>query len=91
MSDPERGRSLHLSPMQIERRTEGRGWISPSVTKRAYEVYSHLYGGEQTHQRLHERGGFGAGELIAFLYARSFPKDEWRVRSDEAFHGMKLR
>jgi hypothetical protein len=35
------------------------------------------------------RGGFGAGELIAFLYARSFPKDEWRKRFDEALKGMK--
>jgi hypothetical protein len=35
------------------------------------------------------RGGFSAGELIAFLYARSFPKSEWRARVDEAFHGME--
>jgi hypothetical protein len=36
------------------------------------------------------RGGFGVGELIAFLYAHSFPKTEWRQRVDEAFKGMAL-
>ena len=35
------------------------------------------------------RGGFSAGELIAFLYARSFPKTEWRARVDEAFKGAE--
>lgn len=33
------------------------------------------------------RGGFGHGELIAYLFARSFPKDEWRQRVDMAFAG----
>ena len=28
-------------------------------------------------------------QLIAFLYARSFPKDEWSDRVDEGFEGMK--
>lgn len=60
------------------------------VTARAYEVYRHLYGDSQSLQRLAERGGFGVGELIAFLYAHTFPKSEWRDRSDEAFNGMKL-
>lgn len=35
------------------------------------------------------RGGFGTGELIAFLYARSFPEEEWGARVREAFHGME--
>lgn len=40
-------------------------------------------------------GGFAevteiiVGELIAFLYARSFPKNEWRDRVNEAFEGME--
>lgn len=38
----------------------------------------------------HCRGGFGKGELVAFLYARSFPKIEWERRVDEALRGMKL-
>jgi hypothetical protein len=35
------------------------------------------------------RGGFGLYELIAFLYARSFPKDEWEKRAEEAFQRPK--
>ena len=35
------------------------------------------------------RGGFSAGELIAYLYAYSFPRAEWRQRIDEAFTGME--
>jgi hypothetical protein len=30
-------------------------------------------------------------ELIAFLYARSFPQAEWSSRVDEAFKGTNLR
>lgn len=36
------------------------------------------------------RGGFGAGELIAFLYAHTFPKNEWSKRVDEALRGLKI-
>lgn len=35
------------------------------------------------------RGGFSTGELIAFLYARSFPKAEWSARVREAFNGSE--
>lgn len=35
------------------------------------------------------RGGFGISELVAFLYARSFPKEEWHKRVQEAFTGME--
>jgi hypothetical protein len=31
----------------------------------------------------------GVGELVAFLYARSFPEKEWRMRVDEALRGME--
>ncbi len=58
--------------------------LPAEVTRRAYEVYHHLYPG-QTLERLNERGGFGAGEIIAFLYARSFPQAEWDQRVNEAF------
>ncbi len=65
------------------------GKISASVTRQAYEVYRHVYGGYQTLERLNERGGFSTSELIAFLYARAFPMTEWRQRVDEAFCGME--
>lgn len=56
------------------------------VVLRAYEVYCHLYGPQPAMVDVAKgcRGGFGTGELIAFLYARSFPKQEWRNRFEEA-------
>jgi hypothetical protein len=57
------------------------------VTLAAYEVYCHVYAPQPAMVTGECRGGFSAGELIAFLYARSFPKTEWRVRVDEAFKG----
>jgi hypothetical protein len=58
------------------------------VTMRAYEVYCELFGAQEAMVTGNCRGGFGVGELIAFLYARSFPKSEWRQRVDEALRGM---
>jgi hypothetical protein len=57
-----------------------------SVVLRAYEVYCHCYGEQPAMVDVARgcRGGFSTGELIAFLYARSFPKTEWRTRVDEA-------
>lgn len=60
-----------------------------TVTLRAYEVYCALYGPQVALVTGDCRGGFGAGELIAFLYARSFPKAEWHARVDEALIGME--
>lgn len=59
------------------------------MTLRAYEVYCHVYGPQEAMITGGCRGGFGVSELLAFLYARSFPKEEWRARVDEAFSGMK--
>jgi hypothetical protein len=59
------------------------------VTLRAYEVYAHVFGSQPAMITGGCRGGFGAGELIAFLYAHSFPKAEWRMRVDEALTGMR--
>jgi hypothetical protein len=61
-----------------------------AVTMRAYEVYCALYGEQEAMVTGGCRGGFSVGELIAFLYAYSFPRDEWRKRVNEAFHGMNL-
>lgn len=58
------------------------------VTRRAYEVYSEVYGKQEAMMTGNCRGGFGAGELIAFLYAYPFPRSEWGKRVDEALHGM---
>jgi hypothetical protein len=60
------------------------------VTKAAYEVYCHCHGEQAAMMTGDCRGGFSAGELIAFLYARSFPKKEWSDRVDEALRGMTI-
>jgi hypothetical protein len=78
-----------LHPIQTTGRKSGT--LSSLVTLRAYEVYCALYGPQPAMVDLEGRncrGGFGTGEIIAFLYARSFPKDEWQRRTDEAFRGM---
>ncbi len=59
------------------------------VTMRAYEVYCAVYGAQEAVVTGGCRGGFGTGELIAFLYARSFPKEEWGRRVEEAFRGAE--
>jgi len=77
---------MELHPVQTVDNKGGR--LRTEVTLRAYEVYCHVYGAQKAMVEDHCRGGFGTGELIAFLYARSFPKDEWRKRVEEAFEGM---
>jgi len=66
------------------------GMCAQSVTLAAYEVYSHVYGPQSALIEDGCRGGLGIGELVAFLYARSFPRAEWRARVEEALSGMSL-
>lgn len=65
--------------------------IGESLALRAYEVYSSVYGDQPAMIDVVKgcRGGFSVGEIIAFLYARSFPRNEWPKRVDEALEGMK--
>lgn len=85
-----------MHPVQtrgINRDRSGSGQLTSVVTLRAYEVYCEVYSPQPAMVDLAGRGcrgGFGVGELLACLYARSFPKSEWRQRVDEAFKGMKL-
>jgi hypothetical protein len=74
-------------PVQTVGRTGAR--VRTEVTMAAYEVYKYLFGAQAALVTGDCRGGFGAGELVAFLYARSFPKDQWRARVDEALAGME--
>jgi hypothetical protein len=65
--------------------------VAPQVvTLRAYEVYCHIYHPQVALITGECRGGFSVSELIALLYAHSFPKEEWENRVDEAFKGMNL-
>lgn len=59
-------------------------FVPTAVTLAAYEVYRHVYGPQPAMITGGCRGGFSAGELIAFLYAADFPKDQWRYRVEEA-------
>ena len=65
------------------------GRLPKVVTMRAYEVYTALYGGQVALVTGDCRGGFSTGEIIAFLYAMTFPRNEWRERVDEALTGME--
>lgn len=74
-------------PMQLDR-DHREAFIPAEVALRAYEVYCHVYSPQPAMVDLEGRncrGGFSTGELIAFLYARSFPQSEWRERVDQAF------
>jgi hypothetical protein len=64
--------------------------VPAAVAMKAYEVYSKVYSPQESLITGNCRGGFGVGELIAYLYASSFPQEEWDGRVEEAFNGMKV-
>jgi len=78
-----------VHPVQTSRHWRGQAYAPQAVTLRAYEVYCHVHGPQVAMITDGCRGGFSTGELVAFLYAHSFPKSEWRQRVNEAFRGMK--
>lgn len=80
-----------LFPIQARQNREP-ATIPEPVYMAAYEVYAHVYAPQEAMIDLEKgcRGGFSPGEVIAFLYARSFPRDEWRRRVEEAFKGATL-
>lgn len=65
------------------------GRLPQPVTLAAYEVYSHVYGPQPALIQGECRGGFSVLEVIALLYAKSFPKKEWDMRVEEALRGSK--
>lgn len=87
---PDEKPQVETHPVQTPGRHGGpRAKLTTAVTLRAYEVYCHMYGAQAALIEGTCRGGFSTGELIAFLYAHSFPMAEWRRRVDEAFKGME--
>ncbi len=80
-------KSIDVHPVQTVDHKGGK--LRTEVVLKAYEVYRHLYGEQKALIIGNCRGRFSTGELVAFLYARSFPKTEWRIRADEAVRGMK--
>lgn len=79
---------IERHPVQTHQR-RGQGYAPKTVTMAAYEVYCHVHGPQEAMVTGGCRGGFSTGELIAFLYARSFPRAEWRARVTEAFKGAE--
>jgi len=80
---------IEVHPIQVKTHPHTPPRVPKIVTMRAYEVYCHLYRPQEAIVTGGCRGGFGASELIAFLYAYPFPKNEWERRVQEAFNGMK--
>lgn len=80
---------IEVHPVQTPQGRREQGECPKVVTMAAYEVYSHVYAPQIAMVTGGCRGGFSAGELVAFLYARGFPKAQWRDRVDEAMHGMR--
>jgi hypothetical protein len=80
--------TIPVHPVQANRGEKYKqAYVPQVVTMKAYEVYCHVYGRQEALVTGGCRGGFSVGELIAFLYASSFPKDQWSARVDEAFRG----
>lgn len=85
--------SEKFAPVQIHGDLRS-GKIPWAVHMMANKVYSAVFGPQEAMVDLEGRncrGGFGIGELIAFLYARNFPRSEWRARVDEALKGSESR
>lgn len=87
MSGVEEEMSVQVHPIQTVDHKGGK--VPIPVALRAYEVYCHKHGEQVAMVTGGCRGGFSTGEMIAFLYARTFPKEEWSRRVDEAFEGME--
>lgn len=88
MNDADK-KPIETHPVQNHVRTRD-ARCPTTVTLRAYEVYCEVFRPQEALITGGCRGGFGVGELIAFLYAHSFPRAEWRDRFDEAMKGMRL-
>jgi len=76
-------------PVQTHQTKAGSSRLPKKVTLQAYEVYCHVYSPQKALVTDGCRGGFSVGEIIAFLYAYSFPKNEWTQIVTEVFENMK--
>lgn len=79
-----------LFPVQAQPRDRLAATAPECVYMAAYEVYCAVYGPQEALVKDGCRGGFSSGEIVAFLYARSFPKAEWPRRVDEAVQGLNV-
>lgn len=79
------------APFQIPRkyRDSSAPVIPWDMHMRAYEVYAHVHGSQKALTKGECRGGFGVGELFAFLYAGQFPREEWTERVNRAINQIR--
>jgi hypothetical protein len=75
--------------MPVQTRDRKGGRIDTYVYLSAYEVYCHIYGPQKALIEGTCRGGLSTCELIAYLYARSFPREEWAKKVDEVFNNQE--
>ncbi len=80
---------METHPVQNHKTQRGQSRCPIVVTLKAYEVYCHIWTPQKALVTGECRGGFGVGELIAYLYAANFPKEEWSERFNEAHNGME--
>ena len=90
MTDKKRETAPVQVPQGWRREPKDAAKVPWDMHLRAYDVYCKCYGAQDALVRDGCRGGFGIGELLAFLYARSYPESEWRQRVDEAFDRMNI-
>ena len=81
--------TIEVHPVQVHTRSDKRPVCPKVVTMRAYEAYCSVFSPQPALVEGWCRGGFSATELIAFLYAHTFPEKEWSARFDEAIRGME--
>ena len=81
---------IAVHPVQSEPRNRQPAQAPVAVTMAAYEVYCVVFAPQEDLITGSCRGGFGVGELVALLYARAFPREEWRRRFDEAITGLNI-
>ena len=60
-------------------------YIPWDLHMKAYEVYCYCHSPQKALIEDGCRGGFHTDELLAFLYAAAFPKEEWSRRVDEFY------
>ena len=78
-----------MHPVQTIRVVRGQSKLSTDVTMIAYEVYCHIHQPQEALVTGGCRGGFGVGEIIAYLYAYPFPKHQWADRAQHVFDNME--
>jgi hypothetical protein len=81
--------AIPTHPVQTKKPVDDGARCPQVVTMRAYEVYRAVFQEQPALVTGDCRGGFAAGELIAFLYAYGFPRNEWKERVKQALEGME--